>query len=540
MNTFPTRKPLAVGLFILFAYGLLIHLPYIHLKEFQGMEGIRVVVAQNMLKSGDWVVPSLEGSVYLKKPPLFNWILAGMFDLTGSVSEATSRSVSVLAALLAAMAISLLWQRISQDQGIGFVVPGLIFLTFPDVIDKTIRGAEIDLTFALFVMLAMGSWFYLQEVRKRPAAAWIISLALMGFSFLIKGVQAPAFFYGGVLPYLVYKKQQREIFSRWHVLGIAAALAVSAVWLLPLAHRMGLEKLLNEWWYQIGKRAEPLEGSAATHLLTFPLEYVGAYLPWILLLGLWRNRPLSGEPPIIQRLAVFCLMSLLFSVPLYWVIPGARVRYVLPVSGMVAVLAFLPLRQIIAGKMESPRWLPLSLTVLGILMSLAALSAPLWGRKFGVFDRVAPPILLGGLLLSGVFLVSQRHASTGRRIAIVFLCLLFLRNAGASLYLPYHAGHMSYYREAAAQINRLVPPETPLYNLNTWNLHITYYLNRPVIRILEFVPSELPAGAVVYTTREVAERIPKETLTVLGTIKARRDVLIVYRVERVSRPASGQ
>jgi hypothetical protein len=263
-------------------------------------------------------------------------------------------------------------------------------------------------------------------------------------------------------------------------------------------------------------------------------------MPWIPLLYLWRNRPLSGEPPIIRRLAAFCLMSLLFSVPLYWVIPGARVRYVLPVSGMVAMLAFLPLRQILAGKMEAPRWLHLYLTGLGVLVSLTALSAPLWGKKFGVFDRVAPPILLAGLLLSGLFLAVRRRVSTGTRFAILLLSLLFLRNAGASLYLPYHAEHKSYYREAAARINRLVPPETPLYNLKTWNLHLTYYLNRPVIRILEFVPSDLPAGAVVYTTREVAEQLPKENLTVLGTVKARSDVLTVFRVERGSRPSSSR
>ena len=84
------------GIAILLIFSLFLNLPYIHLREFQGEEGRRVIVAENMLKSGDWIVPHVEGAVYLKKPPFYNWLLAGIFYITGIISETTARLSSVI------------------------------------------------------------------------------------------------------------------------------------------------------------------------------------------------------------------------------------------------------------------------------------------------------------------------------------------------------------------------------------------------------------------------------------------------------------
>ncbi|MEL7375863.1 MAG: glycosyl transferase, partial [Bacteroidota bacterium] len=44
-------------------------------------EAIRALVAQEMIWSGDYLVPTMHGDPYLNKPPLWNWILTLSFWL---------------------------------------------------------------------------------------------------------------------------------------------------------------------------------------------------------------------------------------------------------------------------------------------------------------------------------------------------------------------------------------------------------------------------------------------------------------------------
>lgn len=86
------------GMLLLFLFSLVLNLPYINVREFQGEEGRRVNIAVTMLQTGDWIIPHVEGAIYLKKPPFYNWVLAAFFTFTGTVSEAMARVPSALAA----------------------------------------------------------------------------------------------------------------------------------------------------------------------------------------------------------------------------------------------------------------------------------------------------------------------------------------------------------------------------------------------------------------------------------------------------------
>ncbi|NJK86185.1 MAG: hypothetical protein HC906_09635, partial [Bacteroidales bacterium] len=50
-------------------------------------EAIRALVGLEMLIKHDFFCPSIGGEAYLKKPPLFNWIIAGFFSITNNYSE---------------------------------------------------------------------------------------------------------------------------------------------------------------------------------------------------------------------------------------------------------------------------------------------------------------------------------------------------------------------------------------------------------------------------------------------------------------------
>ena len=46
-------------------------------------EGLYAQIAWEMLESGNWVIPHLNGVPYIEKPPLLYWLVAGSFKLFG-------------------------------------------------------------------------------------------------------------------------------------------------------------------------------------------------------------------------------------------------------------------------------------------------------------------------------------------------------------------------------------------------------------------------------------------------------------------------
>lgn len=507
----------------------MLNIPYLHVREFQGEEGRRVIIAQEMLRSGDWIVPSVEGEVYLRKPPFYNWVLAGIFGVLGKASEMTARIPSVLFATLAALGLTLFWWRTSRERDLRFIVPGLIYLTFSDVIDKAVR-AEIDMTFASLVTLALVSWFILHESYGRKTLAWVLSLFLVGISVLTKGVQAPAFFYCAVMPYLLVRKEVRNLFSWGHLAGIGIAVAVIAMWFVPVALAAGGGEVVKTWWHEIAVRGEPLSGSRFwNHIVDFPLSFVLAYLPWIPFLILWKDRSLRPEDEHLRKFALFALLPLVISIPVYWLIPGARLRYLMPLAGMLALLIAIPLDGLLERE-RAPSWVTWYFRVIGFTCALAVISAPFWGVRFSLASRPAALAIMVALLAVSIFLVRMKgrfaHALM-LFLAVVLLGKLFW----ASLYFPYHAERHSYYRNAAREINALMPVDAPLYDYRVLNPHLTFYLDRPVLLIQSLNDPRIGPGAIVLIRKGAEQDQDMSRFTFLAEIEARSSTYQLYRFD---------
>jgi 4-amino-4-deoxy-L-arabinose transferase-like glycosyltransferase len=73
-------------------------------------EGRYVGVAWEMLRSGDWLTPTLNGLPFFHKPPLFYWITAGSLSLFGP-HEWAARVAPLLGASLGAFALYLFVRR---------------------------------------------------------------------------------------------------------------------------------------------------------------------------------------------------------------------------------------------------------------------------------------------------------------------------------------------------------------------------------------------------------------------------------------------
>jgi 4-amino-4-deoxy-L-arabinose transferase-like glycosyltransferase len=98
--TTPRREFLLVALLGLLWLGFTAGLRPLMLPD----EGRYVGVAWEMLRSGDWLTPMLNGQPFFHKPPLFYWITAGALGLFGQ-HEWAARAAPLLGAWAAACAL---------------------------------------------------------------------------------------------------------------------------------------------------------------------------------------------------------------------------------------------------------------------------------------------------------------------------------------------------------------------------------------------------------------------------------------------------
>jgi 4-amino-4-deoxy-L-arabinose transferase-like glycosyltransferase len=88
-------------------------------------EGRYAGVAWEMMQSGDWLTPTLNGLPFFHKPPLFYWITAAAMSLFGP-HEWAARVASLLGALLAALSIYLFVRRWSGERAARLTLVALL------------------------------------------------------------------------------------------------------------------------------------------------------------------------------------------------------------------------------------------------------------------------------------------------------------------------------------------------------------------------------------------------------------------------------
>lgn len=98
--------PLAALVALIFALAATAGLRKLHLPD----EGRYVGVAREMLLSGDWLTPTLNGLPYFHKPPLFYWITTASMSVFG-INEWAARTAPVLGGALAAGSLGLFLRR---------------------------------------------------------------------------------------------------------------------------------------------------------------------------------------------------------------------------------------------------------------------------------------------------------------------------------------------------------------------------------------------------------------------------------------------
>jgi len=328
---------LKVWIIVLFA--VLLYCGSIGLRPLFSPDEVRYgEVAREMVVSGDWVTPHINGLLYFEKPAPGYWPIALSLKLFGEIPFAV-RFPSALFSLLTGVLV-LLWGVRSGRKELGAAAAG-IYLTTGLVFGVGTFGV-LDGTFTFFVLLGMLGFFFADtSCNWRSRLGWLLLAGIgIGGGFLVKGMLSPVLIGSAVFGYLLWQKHYRQIFLfPW--IPLAVALAVVWPWASAI-HRAQPEFWSTFLWVEHVQRA--VSGQGANDDRSKPFWFylpvlLGGSMPWGLLIPLTvgpirrRAKEFFREPEVrlaavssgVWFLALSCVSAKLGT-------------YVLPCFGGIAIL----------------------------------------------------------------------------------------------------------------------------------------------------------------------------------------------------------
>jgi 4-amino-4-deoxy-L-arabinose transferase-like glycosyltransferase len=310
------RRERAVLLLILaafFASGLFDH-------SFWGPNDCREgAMIWDMVQSGRWVTPTLNGVPYLEKPPLLHWTGVIFCRLAGTVNEGLLR---LPAALYGFGAVLLVWRwgrRLGRERaGLAAAFLCATSLTFMEYSKIVLTDACLS----FMVMWSLTLFWNAREATRGRTWRYALFILVSALSFYAKGLLGPGFVWVSVGAYLLYRREWKLAFGL-PLIFLPVFLLVLAPWARALWNAGGMDFLRGVFWdNQFGRfltfgnqnlprdpyfvHKEPIY----YYLLNVPVMLV----PWILLaapaLVRWFRRGQGLDAPLAVFMR-FCLLGML-------------------------------------------------------------------------------------------------------------------------------------------------------------------------------------------------------------------------------------
>lgn len=319
------------------------------------------LVAQQMVESGQWLVPMRGVELYSDKPPMFLWLQGVVQVLTGA-----PRLAFLLPSLLAALGT--LWlvydlgRRLWRPR-VGLWAAGMLLLSVHFVYQA--KKAQIDPTLVFFVTLS--AYGLLRHLLCGPQWRWwFIGWFAAGIGMITKGVGFLPLFL--LLPYLAARWHGGFRLPpipardwRWYVLPLGLPLA-AGLWVGPVLYEVafGGDPALRAYAQDIflrqtaGRFVNPWDhrGKGALYFVWIVLAMwmpLSLALPW-LLPAWWRRIRRRLDARFLLPVAWVAMVIAFFSLS-----PGKRDVYILPALPMMA-LAAAPLMAAISRR-AAYRWM---------------------------------------------------------------------------------------------------------------------------------------------------------------------------------------
>jgi 4-amino-4-deoxy-L-arabinose transferase-like glycosyltransferase len=326
---FFTYRHALILTWLLIATGIFVDLGGVPLSSLN--EGRRALPVLEMIQSGDWLTPTLNGELYITKPPLFYWLSAVVSELSGAVNEWTVRLPSAVSALVISI-VCFRWMKATYGDWAALFTLQLIGANAG--LTNHARLAEIEMLLtALCVGAIFSFWSYVVDAK---GLRWIwAGYALLGLAALTKGPLALIFVW---LPFLIYAAWVRSTRSwrvLWDPIGWLICLGIGLSWYGALTWRHGMDV----WQSIIAKDVvEKVAGSSSDPIYSYLLWIGIDFFPFalvglVMVIIASRRKPL---PPLDHR-ALLLIITILAPVLVYSLIAYKNDKYLLPIYPLIAM-----------------------------------------------------------------------------------------------------------------------------------------------------------------------------------------------------------
>jgi 4-amino-4-deoxy-L-arabinose transferase-like glycosyltransferase len=300
-------------------------------------EGRYAEIPREMVVSGDYVTPRLNGVKYFEKPPLFYWLQGGAIEVFG-VSEWSLRLWPVLFAILGCLAVYGAGRQL-YDRRTGLLAAAVL-ATNPLYYEL---GRAVTLDMAVSVMITVALLAFLLGVERPPGYGrrsymWTC-YAFAAFATLTKGL------IGFVLPGLVIGAwialmgEWRQLKKVYLLSGAALFLVIAAPWHVVVAwanpefsYFYFVHEHFLRYLTRVHHRYEPV-------WYFVPVLLLGLY-PWtaFLIQSVKANLPASWAQRHQHRQEMFLLLWAALVLAFFSFSSSKLVPYILPLLPPLALL----------------------------------------------------------------------------------------------------------------------------------------------------------------------------------------------------------
>ncbi len=328
-----------------------------------------MLVATDMLRSGDWLFPRVGGDLYADKPPVFFWLLAVAMSLTGSL-----RTGFLLPSLLAGIGTTwLVYDLLRRCRGREVALAGAFVLLLTFQFTWQARQAQIDGVLCLLTTLSL--YGLLRHLILGPSPGWFLAgWAAAGIGVITKGVGFLPLLV--LLPFAVLARRgwpaAVQRIGRLSLAGAAVALLAIGLWFVPMMVATATGGDLLGYRNEILFQQTVTRYADAWHHHQQPWYYLVEVIPlyWLPLVALvpwlwprWRAALRDRDTLVAVLLAWVVIVVAFFTLS-----TGKRTVYVLPAVPALVMAAAPWLPELLRAR--GPRRLAFGLAAL-----LAAIAA---------------------------------------------------------------------------------------------------------------------------------------------------------------------
>ncbi|HIJ58641.1 MAG TPA: phospholipid carrier-dependent glycosyltransferase [Deltaproteobacteria bacterium] len=284
-------------------------------------------IPREMIASGDWVVPRLNGLRYFEKPVLGYWLNALSITLFGDNAFAI-RLTSALSAGISALMIFFLIRRFGGGARAG-ILGAAVYLTCLLVLALGVINI-LDSMLSMFLTGAMVSFFFAhKETIPTKRVAFLALFGLFcGLAFLMKGFLAFAVPFITILPFMFWEGRAKKLIKiAW--IPMLVFLLVTLPWCIMIHLRESDFWNYFFWTEHIKRFFSPIAGQHPKPFWYFIPVLAGGVIPWLFLFPAIFSEikaAVRRKDPLVRFATCWFLFPFLF----FSACSGKLIPYILP------------------------------------------------------------------------------------------------------------------------------------------------------------------------------------------------------------------